>query len=122
MQPTCHERPNEHRHVTISANTVSSMLNSDLITSLEQIVGSTGVLRDPNELLTYESDGLARLKAKPGCVVLPNTAEEVQQIVRLCHARKIPFIARGHGTGLSGGALPRPDGEIGRASCRERVW
>src|SRR5919107_1977443 len=88
------------------------MLNIDFINGLEQIVGSTRVLRDPNELLTYESDGLARLKAKPGCVVLPNTAEEVQQIVRLCHSEKIPFVARGHGTGLSGGALPLPDGVL----------
>src|SRR6186713_469629 len=88
------------------------MLNIDFIHGLERIVGPTGVLRDSNELLTYESDGLARLKATPGCVVLPDTAEEVQQIVRLCHAQKIPFIARGHGTGLSGGALPRPDGVL----------
>src|SRR5688500_17012740 len=102
MQRVCH-KAREYGHVTISAHTVSSMLNSEFINALEQIVGPTGVLRDPNELLTYESDGLARLKAKPGCVVLPNTAEEVQQVVRLCHSRKIPFIARGHGTGLSGG-------------------
>src|SRR5262245_34045749 len=88
------------------------MLTNDFIQSLERIVGPDSILQDANELLTYESDGLARLKAKPGCVVLPNTAEEVQQIVRLCHAHKVPFIARGHGTGLSGGALPRPDGVL----------
>src|ERR687891_216277 len=88
------------------------MLNTEFIQSLGRIVGPAGILSDPTELLTYESDGLARLKAKPGCVVLPNTADEVQQIVRLCHANKIPFIARGHGTGLSGGALPRPDGVL----------
>src|SRR5918999_2860512 len=97
------------------------MLNIDFIQGLERIVGPAGILRDPNDLLTYESDGLARLKAKPGCVVLPGTAEEVQQIVRLCHTQRIPFIARGHGTGLSGGALPRPDGVLIGLSRLNRI-
>ena len=79
---------------------------------LEAIVGPAGVLRDPNELLTYESDGLARLRSKPACVVLPASAAEVQAIVRLCHEHGVPFVARGHGTGLSGGALPHPDGVL----------
>src|SRR4029450_2751917 len=98
-----------NRHATIPTD---HMLSIDFINGLERIVGPSGILRDPDELLTYESDGLARLKATPGCVVLPATADEVQEIVRLCHAQKIPFIARGHGTGLSGGALPRPDGVL----------
>ena len=97
------------------------MLDIAFINRLEGIVGSTSVLRDPNDLLTYESDGLARLRATPGCVVLPGTAEEVQQIVRLCHAQNIPFIARGHGTGLSGGALPRPDGVLIGLSRLNRI-
>ncbi len=88
------------------------MLNTDFIGALEAVVGPGGLLRDPNELLTYESDGLARLRATPGCVVLPETAEHVQQIVRLCHEHKVPFVARGHGTGLSGGALPVVDGVL----------
>jgi glycolate oxidase len=97
------------------------MLNTEFMRALENIVGSAGILGDPNDLLTYESDGLARLKAKPGCVVLPDSAEEVQQIVRLCHAHKVPFIARGHGTGLSGGALPRPDAVLIGLSRLNRI-
>src|SRR5690349_7652899 len=97
------------------------MLNADFMRALENIVGSGGILRDATELLTYESDGLARLKAKPGCVVLPNSADEVQQIVRLCHTHKVPFIARGHGTGLSGGALPRPDAVLIGLSRLNRI-
>ena len=50
------------------------MLNFDFIDSLERIVGPAGILRDPNDMRTYESDGLARLHAQPGCVVLPSTA------------------------------------------------
>jgi glycolate oxidase len=79
---------------------------------LERIVGSHGILRDRTEMLTYESDGLARLHQTPGCVVLPSNAAEVQQIVRLCHQHNVPFVARGHGTGLSGGALPLSHGVL----------
>ena len=88
------------------------MLTREFLLELERIVGPAGILRDPNELLTYESDGLARLHATPGCVVLPSTAEAVQHIVRACHAENVPFVARGHGTGLSGGALPLPNGVL----------
>ncbi len=71
-----------------------------------------GVIDDPAERLTYESDALVHLRATPGAVVLPASAAEVQAVVRLCHERGVPFIARGHGTGLSGGALPHPDGVL----------
>src|SRR6188508_1327220 len=97
------------------------MLNSDFIGALERIVGPDGLLRDANELLTYESDGLARLRATPGCVVLPHTVDEVQAVVRHCHAHGVPFIARGHGTGLSGGALPHPDGVLIGLSRLNRI-
>ena len=97
------------------------MLTTDFIQALERSVGPGSVLQDANELLTYESDGLARLKATPGCVVLPNTADEVQAIVHLCHTHKVPFVARGHGTGLSGGALPRPDGVLIGLSRLNRI-
>ena len=83
-----------------------------LLTALERIVGPDGIVRDPVELATYESDGLAKLRSKPGVAVLPGSADEVQQVVQLCHAEGVPFVARGHGTGLSGGALPLPEGVL----------
>jgi len=70
------------------------------------------VLREPTDLLTYEADALVHLRATPGVVVLPTSTADVQTVVRLCHAHQVPFVARGHGTGLSGGALPRPDGVL----------
>jgi glycolate oxidase len=97
------------------------MLKADFVGALEAIVGTGGLLTDPNELLTYESDGLARLRATPGCVVLPDTAGQVQQIVRLCHQHQVPFVARGHGTGLSGGALPVADGVLIGLSRLNRI-
>ena len=78
------------------------------VAEIESIVGRDAILRDEIELLAYESDGLARLRERPGLVVLPQSAEEVQRVVRACHEHGVAFVARGHGTGLSGGALPVP--------------
>jgi len=99
-------------------------LDSHFISELERIVnhgGARGLLRDATEMLTYESDGLSRLHATPGCVVLPASAEEVQQVVRACHQHGVPFVARGHGTGLSGGALPLANGVLIVLSKLNRV-
>jgi glycolate oxidase len=79
------------------------------------------VLSEPTELLTYECDALEHLRARPGAVVLPASAAEVQAVVRFCHRTGIPFVARGHGTGLSGGALPVPDGIVIALSRLTRV-
>lgn len=87
-------------------------MDPSLIAALEQVVGSENVVRDGTELAVYESDGLAKLRSTPGLVVLPGSAEEVQQVVRLCHKAGVPFVARGQGTGLSGGAMPHPDGVL----------
>jgi glycolate oxidase len=97
------------------------LAHESIVEELERIVGPRGILRDPSELLTYESDGLARLRSKPGWVVLPGSTDEVRRIVQLCHQHRIPFVARGHGTGLSGGALPSPDGVLIVLSRLNRV-
>ena len=88
------------------------MMDTTFFTDLERVVGPDAIVRDDAELLTYESDGLVNLRAKPGVAVLPTTTDEVQAVVRLCYARGIPFVARGQGTGLSGGAMPNPDGVL----------
>ena len=82
------------------------------LAELEQIVGRDGLVRDAAGLLTYESDGLVRLRERPAAAVLPDTVDQVQRVVRLCHRSKVPFVARGSGTGLSGGALAHPDGVL----------
>jgi glycolate oxidase len=88
---------------------------------LRRIVGDAGVLQDPLDLLTYECDGLAHLRETPGAVVLPSSAAEVQAIIKLCARTQVPFVARGHGTGLSGGALPVPGGVVIALSRLNRV-
>ena len=85
-------------------------MDASFLAELERIVGPDGLIRETGELLTYASDGLVRLRERPAAAVLPDTVDQVQRVVRLCHRARVPFVARGQGTGLSGGALPHPDG------------
>ncbi len=80
-----------------------------IIKQFEAVVGKQGVVRRKEELLTYECDGLASYRKKPALVVLPRTTEQVAEAVKICHDNNIPWVARGAGTGLSGGALPTED-------------
>lgn len=77
-----------------------------LVEELVRILGPEKVIAEYEELLVYECDGLTINRALPEVVVLPETTEEVQTIVRLADSGHVPFVARGAGTGLSGGALP----------------
>jgi glycolate oxidase len=87
-------------------------LSRAFVTELERLCGPGGVFHEPVDLLAYECDGLPHLREVPAAVVLPSTAAEVQAVVRFCHRERVPFVARGHGTGLSGGALPVPGGVV----------
>ena len=77
---------------------------------LSQLLSPTAVLWTEEELTPYESDGLTAMKATPLLVVLPSSVEQVQAIMRWANANQTPVVARGAGTGLSGGALPHEDG------------
>ena len=70
------------------------------------------VLTRPAQLAAYESDGLTAFQARPLAIVVPETQEEVIAVVRFCHAEKLPFVARGSGTSLSGGSLPIAEGIV----------
>jgi glycolate oxidase subunit GlcD len=80
-------------------------MNDDLIEQLRAIVGERRVLARAGELRTYESDGLPGYQKRPSLAVFPGTRDEVVTVVRLLAERSIPFVPRGAGTGLSGGAL-----------------
>jgi glycolate oxidase len=92
-----------------------------LIPAMTRICGAASVVTDPLELRTYETDGLTSHRTAPGLVVLPDTAEQVAAIVRACAQAGVPFVARGSGTGLSGGALPRSDGVLIVMSKMRRI-
>ncbi len=83
-----------------------------LAAELAPLLPQGAVITDRQRLRTYECDGLAHHKVIPGLVVLPETAEQVAAVVRACARHGIPFVARGAGTGLSGGALPHADGVL----------
>jgi glycolate oxidase len=85
------------------------------------VCGDEAVLCERAQLLAYECDALPHLRATPAVVVLPRSAEEVQQVVRVCAEAGVPFVARGHGTGLSGGALPVAGGVLIVLSRLNRV-
>jgi glycolate oxidase len=94
---------------------------AELAERLRGIAGAENVITDPAELRTYECDGLTYHRATPGIVVLPDGAEQIAEIVRACTAESVPYIARGSGTGLSGGALPRTDGVLIVTSRMRRI-
>ena len=77
-----------------------------LLDQLRQIVPEDALLFEEEDLHPYECDGLSAYRRLPLLVLLPTDIAQVQQIMALAHAQKIPVIARGAGTGLSGGALP----------------
>jgi len=87
-------------------------MDERLVDQFRRIAGTDAVLHEPIQLLTYECDALPHLRETPALVVLPGSAAEVQAVVQLCGREGIPFVARGHGTGLSGGALPVPGGVV----------
>ncbi|HEV2273246.1 MAG TPA: FAD-linked oxidase C-terminal domain-containing protein [Acidobacteriaceae bacterium] len=90
----------------------SGEVSLPILNELRQIVGGHGLLTSPVDLHTYECDGLTNFRVMPRAVLLPDSAEQVQAIVRVCHRERIPFVARGSGTGLSGGALPVSNGIV----------
>ncbi|AWS48282.1 FAD-binding oxidoreductase [Streptosporangium sp. 'caverna'] len=87
----------------------------------EELLGHGAVITDPVRLRTYECDGLTHHRVMPGIVVLPETAEQIAAVVRVCNEYGLPFVARGAGTGLSGGALPRADGVLIVTSKMRRI-
>src|SRR5918996_920101 len=84
----------------------------DILTELYRILPPQAVITDSESKRPYECDGLSAYRQLPGVVVLPDTVEQVQAILKLCHRYKTPVVPRGAGTGLSGGALPLAQGVL----------
>ena len=80
---------------------------------VERFAAAADIIREPEQLRTYECDGLTGRGASiPALVALPADTAEVRAVVRICNDASIPFVARGAGTGLSGGALPVAEGIV----------
>src|SRR5207237_6533402 len=103
----------QHKLHAISGGRCTVTADVDaLVPRMREICGAGNVITDPLELRTYECDGLTSHRCVPALVVLPGSAAEVASVVAACAAAGVPFVARGRGTGLSAGALPRPAGGL----------
>lgn len=84
----------------------------EIVAALRRIVPGEGVISSEAEMVPYESDGLTAYRQPPMVVVLPDTTEQVSQVLKYCHDNAIKVVPRGSGTSLSGGALPLKDGVL----------
>ncbi len=82
----------------------------EVVQALHSVLPADAVLYTPEDTTPYECDGLTAYRQRPLCVVLPETEAQVQAVLRTCHALRVPVVARGAGTGLSGGAMPHAEG------------
>ncbi len=83
---------------------------SQVVAALKAVLPAHAVLYTPEDTTPYECDGLTAYRQRPLCVALPENARQVQATLKACHALAVPVVARGAGTGLSGGAMPHGEG------------
>ena len=100
---------------------VDGGLSPALLAELRRACGADWVFTQEHQLRTYESDGLLQYHALPAAAVLPGSAEQVQAVVRACARESVPWVARGSGSGLSGGALPITEGVLIVVSRLNRI-
>ncbi len=87
-------------------------IDTDLISALRAVLPAGAVIAEEESMRPYECDGLSAYRQLPRVVVMPDSADQVQAVLRLCHGRRVPVVARGAGTSLSGGALPHRNGVL----------
>ncbi|KAB2671304.1 MAG: FAD-binding protein [Verrucomicrobia bacterium] len=85
---------------------------TDPIRRLAALLPAERLLLRPEQLAAYESDALTAYRASPLAVAIPETTDEVVSLVRWCRGERVPFVARGSGTSLSGGSLPVAGGLV----------
>jgi glycolate oxidase len=88
------------------------MLDPTLVAGLGEIVAPSALLTSPEDTRPYECDGLTLFREQAQAVVLPEDEAQVVAVLKLCHAARVPVVARGAGTGLSGGAMPHREGVV----------
>ena len=91
------------------------------VDELRAVLGAEHVISEHEQLRVYECDGLTGHRAVPELVVLPGSTEDVQAVVRACTRESVPFVARGAGTGLSGGATPMAGGVVVSLARMNRI-
>ena len=108
-QPTPDPLPQDGRTGHLGGNAAGI---AAVAAAARAVMSADAVIDDHARLRTYECDGLTHYRVTPALVVLPSEASQVAAVVRACARHGVPFVARGSGTGLSGGSLPRADGVV----------
>jgi glycolate oxidase len=96
----------------MNSNGAARVDRQALVRQLQALLPADAVLHEPEDLRPFECDGLSAYRELPLVVALPDSIEQVRAVLRLCHRLQVPVVARGAGTGLSGGALPHRDGVL----------
>jgi glycolate oxidase len=90
--------------------TIAPVTLPQLLPQLQSVLPAHAILWHSEDTVPYECDGLTAYRQRPMCVVLPETHEQIVAVLKICHALRVPVVARGAGTGLSGGAMPHQHG------------
>jgi glycolate oxidase len=98
--------------MNIAATGINFIRQAEVAGRLKQLLSADAVLHAEEDTRSYECDGLTAYRQLPMVVALPANEEQVRQVLAACHELKVPVVARGAGTGLSGGALPMGDGVL----------
>src|SRR5881275_375589 len=98
--------------MNIAVTGINFIRQAEVAGRLKQLLSADAVLYAEEDTRSYECDGLSAYRQLPMVVALPSSEDEVRQVLAACHELKAPVVARGAGTGLSGGALPMGDGVL----------
>src|SRR3954469_8987711 len=96
----------------VEATPVDYARQRDIAAALRAFMREEAVLFDREDVKPYECDGLSAYRQVPMVVALPENEEQIQLILKICHEQRVPVVARGAGTSLSGGALPLGNGVL----------
>jgi glycolate oxidase len=107
--------------VTVQDETKTTAALEAVARVARELLSDEGVITDHARLRTYECDGLAHYRVTPGLVVIPEDTAQTAALVRACAEHGLPFVARGSGTGLSGGSLPHAEGVLIVTSRMRRI-
>ena len=100
---------------------MSQSRRQELAARFREFLPAESVIDQPTSLAAYECDGLSAYRETPLLVLLPDSIEQVQQVMRLCHQQRVPVVSRGAGTSLSGGALPHAEGVVLSLAKMKRI-
>src|SRR5882672_8456276 len=98
--------------MNVAVTGINFLRQAEVAGRLRQLLPADAVMHAEEDTRAYECDGLSAYRQLPMVVALPSNEDQVREVLRACHELKVPVVARGSGTGLSGGALPRGDGVL----------